>query len=229
MAQPTAPSSNRRSTSTPPGNEATYNAGAGASFLTKYFLVILFGFACLSLALNSRFTQIVVQDVSIIESVLKNSMQQLSTNTFQQQHPVLDDDRTRQEEHQPDDVPKENVKATVNKQQKRQDDNGDHSQQEHPDKEAKEHVKAVEITPQNSQNDNVHKIANLNCDAYGGPSKEAAQEMVYWEDIPQDAEYMSPFHRKRRDSGKDKMSLTQFMTFEPDFGGWNNIRMAMGT
>jgi len=66
-----------------------------------------------------------------------------------------------------------------------------------------------------------HKLAGLHCDAYGGPSEEIAQEMVYWQDIPSDSDYMSPFHPR----GKE----TQYMTFEPDGGGWNNIRMAMET
>ncbi|KAL3907988.1 MAG: hypothetical protein SGARI_003270, partial [Bacillariaceae sp.] len=112
-----------------------------------------------------------------------------------------------------------------------------------------------DIPPENN-GEIVHQIANLKCDAFGGPSEEKAQEMVYWEDIPQDAEYMSPFHRKIR-KGEGKLSMTQFLTFEPDHvssvltvlnrvlsgrntfqlshlrfcylqGGWNNIRMAMG-
>eukprot|EP00521_Asterionellopsis_glacialis_P006023 CAMPEP_0195281424 /NCGR_PEP_ID=MMETSP0707-20130614/739_1 /TAXON_ID=33640 /ORGANISM="Asterionellopsis glacialis, Strain CCMP134" /LENGTH=537 /DNA_ID=CAMNT_0040340307 /DNA_START=134 /DNA_END=1747 /DNA_ORIENTATION=- len=66
-----------------------------------------------------------------------------------------------------------------------------------------------------------HKLAGLKCDAYGGPSEEIAQEMVYWQDIPGDAGYMSPFHPR----GKEN----RYMTFEPDGGGWNNIRMAMET
>jgi len=36
--------------------------------------------------------------------------------------------------------------------------------------------------------------------------------MVYWEDIPSDSKHISPFKRK---SGP-----TQYLTFEPDQGGW---------
>ncbi|CAB9502629.1 GDP-fucose protein O-fucosyltransferase [Seminavis robusta] len=68
--------------------------------------------------------------------------------------------------------------------------------------------------------DTGHDLAGLKCDAYGGPSTDVAQEMVYWEDIPSDASFVSPFKRK------DK---TQYLTFEPDDGGWNNIRMNMET
>lgn len=56
------------------------------------------------------------------------------------------------------------------------------------------------------------RLAKLNCEKWGGPEPVAAQEMVYWEDIPSDETFVSPFcHR-----GKEK-----FMTFEPDGGGWS--------
>jgi len=64
--------------------------------------------------------------------------------------------------------------------------------------------------------DEGHKLAGLDCSAYGGPAKEQAAEMVYWSDIPSDNAHLSPFY----DSNK-------YMTFEPDPGGWNNIRMSM--
>lgn len=65
-----------------------------------------------------------------------------------------------------------------------------------------------------------HHLKGLLCEKYGGPSPEVAQEMVYWSDIPSDAEYVSPFL---------STTETQYMTFEPDGGGWNNIRMSMET
>jgi len=72
-------------------------------------------------------------------------------------------------------------------------------------------------------NSHLNRIAGLNCDRYGGPSAEDAQEMVYWEDIPSDAEWISPFHSKHTNGP------TQYLTFEPDHAGWNNRRMALET
>ena len=64
---------------------------------------------------------------------------------------------------------------------------------------------------------NHHKVAGLSCVEYGGPSDEAAAEMVYWRDIPSDATFTSPY--------KAVGPSTKYLTFEPDEGGWNNIRM----
>lgn len=61
-----------------------------------------------------------------------------------------------------------------------------------------------------------HRLAGLNCDRWGGPANDIAQEMVYWEDIPSDSQFIPPFHRKD--------GPTQYFTFEPDFAGFNNVR-----
>lgn len=67
-----------------------------------------------------------------------------------------------------------------------------------------------------------HKLAGLKCkEKYGGPDDEFAErEMAFWSDIPSDASYKSPFMDE---------DTERFLTFEPDHGGWNNIRMAMET
>ena len=61
-------------------------------------------------------------------------------------------------------------------------------------------------------------LSGLSCERYGGPPDEVARELVYWEDIPSDAQYVSPFKKE---------GITHYLTFEPDEGGWNNIRMAL--
>ena len=70
--------------------------------------------------------------------------------------------------------------------------------------------------------DSLQHRAHLSCEKHGGPEDEYAQEMVYWSDIPSDTRYVSPFHSKK---GQHR----RYLTFEPDGGGWNNIRMAMET
>ena len=65
-----------------------------------------------------------------------------------------------------------------------------------------------------------YSLAGLSCDAFGGPSPANSREMVYWEDIPSDNKHASPYR---------KLGVGQYLTFEPDKGGFNNIRMAMET
>lgn len=52
-----------------------------------------------------------------------------------------------------------------------------------------------------------HYLAGLSCERFGGPAD--ASEMVYWEDIPSDNTYISPFQ---------KPGKKQYLTFEADHG-----------
>jgi len=70
----------------------------------------------------------------------------------------------------------------------------------------------------------VHPVAGLDCKEHDGPmEQDATDEMVYWRDIPQDNNWVSPFKNIKNTSQR------QYLTFEPDGGGWNNIRMSMET
>ena len=44
--------------------------------------------------------------------------------------------------------------------------------------------------------------------------------MMYWNDYPSDAAYVSPYWDSK---------TTRYLTFEPDKGGWNNVRMNLET
>jgi hypothetical protein len=63
-------------------------------------------------------------------------------------------------------------------------------------------------------------LAGLSCEAWGGPSRSEAREMVYWKDNPGDSRHVSPLKHPQQ---------TQYLTFEADHGGFNNIRMAFET
>lgn len=72
-----------------------------------------------------------------------------------------------------------------------------------------------------NNNDNRSLLATLNCQAWGGPSVDVAQEMVYWQHIPSDSNYASPFYKKNIPKHKQASShTTKYLTFEPDGGGW---------
>lgn len=130
----------------------------GASFLVKYFMVVVILFGYVSLLLSVRFPEIHFREARMLKV---NEMDDSSKNNAAAETTTLQQ------------------KAIV----QRQEDS---------------------------------LLAGLNCDRYGGPSEEEAQEMVYWKDIPSDAKFTSHFQKPN--------SPTQYMTFETDHAGFNNVR-----
>ena len=79
-----------------------------------------------------------------------------------------------------------------------------------------------------------HPVAGLSCQAHGGPNdkmgsrseSQVVQDMVYWSDWPTDAMWYSP-HAPAASNHSNHQK--KYLTFEPDEGGFNNIRMAFET
>ncbi len=69
-----------------------------------------------------------------------------------------------------------------------------------------------------NKKDDYNPSAPLSCEKFGGPDDKAASELSYWSDIPSDNKFVSPFYDEEK-----------YLTFEPDIGGWNNVRMSYET
>jgi hypothetical protein len=54
----------------------------------------------------------------------------------------------------------------------------------------------------------LHTGSSSSCAKHGGPEDEFAQEWVYWQDIPSDARYVSPFHSKH---GQEKRYMVRLL------------------
>jgi hypothetical protein len=135
----------------------------GASFLVKYFVVVVILFGCFSLLLSVRFPEIHFREAGMLNNELVGH----------------------------------SVEESFNK--------------------LKHHgmVESI-LVHDNHEHGSSSLLPGLNCGKWGGPSEEQAQEMVYWKDIPSDAQYVSHFH--------DFNGPTQYMSFEIDLAGFNNVR-----
>jgi hypothetical protein len=224
---------------------------AAGSPLTKYFLVVLFGASTLSLVVNNRFANTVHlhEGSNAVRSALNNFREKVEEiggtatatnppeavgNDNNNNNNNNNNDDSDSELHDPLQSEKEKFGMTDVDDNNENDDGEDNENGNENDGTQKKEEEEETDNDNNNNNEQEHTIANLNCEAYGGPYNGDAEEMVYWEDIPKDALHMSPFHaehpqNKKLDGDNGVQPITQFLTFEPDAGGWNNIRMAMGT
>ena len=68
----------------------------------------------------------------------------------------------------------------------------------------------------------IEEIRNERCSSHGGPySAEEYSELIYWRNIQLDDSFTSPFY----DSSNASFHRAKYLTFEMDWGGWNNMRI----
>ena len=182
----------------------------GASSSELIFFAIITLFSCLSIALN-------VMDSMSVDTEVPTGMMH---------HPVLQHPKFKDRKKIKQMMDKMNsFKAKIGGNMKKRKNVKNNEKTE--ESESKLALKGANASEKSSGNGKPkHSLGGLQCSAFGGPPDEVvAKEMVYWSDIPSDANYVSPFRKNNEANNRP----TQYMTFEPDGGGWNNIRMAMET
>jgi hypothetical protein len=155
-------------------------------------MVILLLFGVLTLLMNSQHSIASVTQEALIESFKRKHFSHREKKGNAKNEEESGQTTSNEEEES---EPKEMKQQEQHEQSKKKDTRPDMT-------ERKQELKDGETILKDG-----HVLAGLNCDAFGGPSREIAHEMVYWEDIPSDEHYVSPFHSKDR---------KQYMTFEKD-------------
>jgi hypothetical protein len=219
------------------GSSMTTTRKNDGGLLTKYFLLILFGFGVLSLIVNTRLAGIVGNSTSSLERYLEDSVNSMSKTTIQEEEdgiPSSSDDHSKENVNNNDKNKKTNARPPpIERQQQEVHENKkkgtnarppliERQQQERHEQQQQQQARQREQDDKDFNPSNVEqedsRLAGLDCQPFGGPDNELAEEMVYWEDIPQDQMWVSPFK---------STTTPKYLTFEPDQGGWNNIRMGM--
>jgi hypothetical protein len=172
----------------------------GGGFLTQYFLFVLFGFGVVTLWMNSKHEGI--NPVQVFQN------QHFSSQRFGRSS------KQKRKELVGNEIPEPELMEPPVEKEQEMDRSAETGNENVPPQVVDEHQQALLL--QEQQEGQGHTLAGLDCTAYGGPDNEKAEEMVYWSDIPSDNAHVSPFYDEQK-----------FMTFEPDQGGWNNIRMSM--
>lgn len=187
--------------------------GRGESQFLLPFLTILVFFAVVSLSVNLLQTRTLVHRTSFIDIFLNESWTSHQSSGRKRERLIhLKGYRNFTNDKR--------LSLTDNDDVEQDGENAGRLQLD-PDKSyGQHHLKRDHMSKETKRVEADYKLAGLNCDAFGGPSEEIAKEMVYWEDIPSDTRFISPFKKK---------GVTKYLTFDADGGGWNNIRMAMET
>jgi len=164
------------------------------SIITNYFLLILFAFGCIQFVVN------------IQQDSFGDQHQEKHIKAFQLKH-----------------FAKAHLKH-IKRKKFNVDAEGNVRSEEEAEEEEEEELDVRERLADEPENEEEEEeketLVGLNCKPHGGPINKLAEEMVFWEDIPTDNTFISPFQKEGQ---------KQYLTFESDHGGWNNIRMAMET
>lgn len=188
------------------------SARRGGSILTQYFLFILLGFGVVTLWMNWRH-----EGINPIQVFQNQHFSSIGLTYQAQRLPPREDAAKAEEIDAEEESVQKDGEFESNKSEASEAKKDTRSGDVHQEVEKGGHANNADAKDEEAK-DEGHKLAGLDCTKYGGPSNEIAAGMVYWSDIPSDNAHVSPFY-----------SPDRYMTFEPDHGGWNNIRMSMET